>query len=153
MHSKQSAQRQNERSRHHHCGCEVNVAFKLAHRHGEGSLYHINCDQGAAQHTIQEEVPKELVVACANAVAHPGTVVVHSHYTSLANAAVVGTGRAERFAFKAVAPFCQTHAVRVKFLIYSFFDRVPLVVRHFQDRLLKLALGHSRSDCTELGAF
>jgi uncharacterized membrane protein (DUF106 family) len=43
----------------------------------------------AGDGSIQNKVPKEFMILQANTVAYPGTVVVHPHYASIANRAMV----------------------------------------------------------------
>lgn len=53
---------------------------------------------------MKKKVPEELVVADANTVADPWTVMVHAHHTSVAYGAVMGARWPYVVALVAVAP-------------------------------------------------
>jgi len=65
---------------------------------------HRSCYNDAANSRVEEKVEKELMVMDSHAVAHPGTVMVHSHHTSIAYTAVMCSRWSERKAFEAITP-------------------------------------------------
>ena len=61
-------------------------------------------DDQISKKSVQQKVPEELMICYADAVAGPGTVVVHAHDALGADGAVVGAGRPHLLALEAVAP-------------------------------------------------
>jgi hypothetical protein len=70
----------------------------------EAVVHHVRCNDEAAAERIEKETPKYLVVAMADAVANPWTVVVHPGDTRIADRTVMGPGRSERRTLNTILP-------------------------------------------------
>lgn len=128
----------------------MHVTLEVNKRDLECIINHRTCYNNATNSWVKQKVQKEFVVMNAHAVTDPGTMMVHSHYTSIAYTAVMSTRWSERNAFEAITPVEQWVGVCWKVFSDLVFNHIPLLVRHSQNILLDLLLTSLSSDSLKL---
>ena len=83
----------------------------------------------AAAESMEQKQPEDLVIAHANAVAHPRAVVIHTDHTSAATAAVMSTGWPNGFTLPAIAPIDQRPGACGEYIDHFLLDFGPLSLR------------------------
>jgi len=89
MHAEKSSQAQYKCARQNVKDEEVATFDRFSERCLQDCNCHDRENYNVAQHRIEKEHDEVLVVVHADAVAHPGTVMVHSQHTFAADGAVM----------------------------------------------------------------
>lgn len=90
-----------------------------------------------AHEGVEQKVEEEFVIVDSDAVAHPGTVVVHLHHALVAHGAVMGTGWFNLLAFLTVAESDEASLRRGESFIDLELDLLPIFISWLSRRIVQ----------------
>ena len=85
---------------------------------------------------MKQKTYKEFMILMTNTVADPGTMVIHSHHTSITNTTMMRSGGSKWKTFVAVSPLYKPQRIWGKLFIYLILNFIPLGICHLHYLLL-----------------